>query len=69
MTSVAHRDVEVFSVTPAQWRKDIRRMVKRTGFTFEQLRAQAEADDFASIEAEKAWLVLSGGLSRYADRH
>lgn len=67
MTAVLEPETDVIEATPEEWRSAIHDMLDRIGLTYEQLRVQAEDDDFTSVAAKKAWLVVGGRLSRYAE--
>lgn len=67
MTALAYGQYDNLAVaSPADLRESIRNAEKRSGFTYDQLAAQARAGRFETFRARLAWIAV-GGLRELLD--
>ena len=66
MTAVLEPTGDVVEATPKELRIAARNALRQSGFSWDELRAQARSGDFKTIDARKSWMVL-GGLAPYLD--
>jgi hypothetical protein len=68
MTAVARESYpHVVEASADDLRESIRRAEKRSGYTYDQLAAQARTGTFASFQAQLAWVAV-GGLREIVNR-
>ena len=67
MTAVLENSDDVIEATPAEVRKAVRKAIAQSGFSYRELRKQAETGQFRTTDARKSWVVL-GGLDAYVDQ-
>lgn len=68
MTALAHKRYGNFAVaSPADLRAAIRKAETRSGFTYDQLAAQARAGRFETFQARLSWVAI-GGLKEHLDQ-
>lgn len=67
MTALAHEPYNnLAEASPADLRKSIVKAEKRSGFTYDQLAAQARLGRFETFQARLAWVAI-GGLKEVLD--
>jgi hypothetical protein len=64
MTAVLEPTSDVIEATPEELRIAARNALSQSGFSWDELWAQAQSGDFKTIDARKSWVVL-GGLADY----
>jgi hypothetical protein len=68
MTAAAHDPYpHVIEASDSDLRESIRKAEQRSGYTYDQLAAQARTGDFASFKARLAWVAI-GGLREIVGR-
>lgn len=49
---------DIVLLTHADYKQKMREVLERSGYTFEELREQAEADEFETERARLTWLMV-----------
>jgi len=57
------RNVEVVSLSQAEYNRAVKSELQRLGVSYRKLRAQARADEFTSLRARKLWLAIGEARS------